>query len=345
RRRDAGRHAGGGAVRTAGVAAACALALAMTAGQPAVAQLVADLAHPAAAGAGFRIERAGADVASPDGDGFAPVRYAPGPAPAIAIRPASGFWDWSPATAIRMHLQNAMAWPVTVQLQVTDASGGQLAATLGLPPGGPVTLSLPLAATHPRRWGMTAGPPVPWLQDKAPVATALSVEGRIDPARITALRIGMPAPAAEQTLRIGKVFLEPQAGLERQAYAGIVDAFGQYTRGEWPEKYVPPGDAAAGDAAGGDAEAFRRFAREHEHPAGAEAGAGTPDVAPGGDASGLDRYGGLAGASRLEATGRFRIERVATAQGGRRWVLVTPEGHPFFSIGVNAVQMENSATF
>src|SRR5690606_13865218 len=107
----------------------------------------------------------------------------------------------------------------------------------------------------------------------------------------------------------------------------------------------PPGDAAAGDAAGGDAEAFRRFAREHEHPTGAEAGAGTPDVAPGRDASGLDRYGGLAGASRLEATGRFRTERVATAQGGRRWVLVTPEGHPFFSIGVNAVQMENSATF
>src|SRR5690606_35434034 len=130
-------------------------------------------------------------------------------------RAGGASWDWSGATALRMHLQNAMAWPVTVQLRVTDTAGGRLEATVGLPPGGPLTLSLPLAATSPRRWGMTAGPPIPWLHEKAPVATALAVTGRIDPARIAAVRIGMPAPSAEQTLRLGKVFLEPEADLER----------------------------------------------------------------------------------------------------------------------------------
>ncbi len=325
---------------TAPGAVARSLLLFALAAPPVAAQLVADLAATAGPGADVHTRLVDARLDAPDGDGFTPVRFEPAPAPGIelvagadrAARVGEAGWDWSGATALRMHLQNAMAWPVTVQLRVTDAAGGQLDATLGLPPGGPLTLSLPLAATSPRRWGMTAGPPVPWLQDKAPVATALAVTGRIDPARIAAIRIGMPAPAAEQTLRIGKVFLEPEADLERLAYAGIVDAFGQYVRGDWPEKHRPqPGESATDD--------FRRFAREQE-AAGDEAARTAAS-----DADRLDRFGGLKGTPSMEATGRFRTAKVRGADGAERWLLVTPDGNPFFSLGVNAVQMANSATF
>ena len=49
------------------------------------------------------------------------------------------------------------------------------------------------------------------------------------------------------------------------------------------------------------------------------------------EADDLDQYGGWT-AIQAEATGFFRVEQV---QG--RWALVTPEGHPFFSTGVNGV--------
>lgn len=46
---------------------------------------------------------------------------------------------------------------------------------------------------------------------------------------------------------------------------------------------------------------------------------------------GFDRFGGWTG-RQLEATGRFRTEQV-----DGRWWFVTPEGHPFFSAGINHI--------
>jgi hypothetical protein len=45
-----------------------------------------------------------------------------------------------------------------------------------------------------------------------------------------------------------------------------------------------------------------------------------------------DRFGGLEGGASFRATGFFRTER----RDGRWW-LVTPEGNPFFSIGMDVV--------
>ena len=53
-------------------------------------------------------------------------------------------------------------------------------------------------------------------------------------------------------------------------------------------------------------------------------------------ATGYDEYGGWVGAS-LQATGTFR-----TAQIGGRWWLIDPDGHPFFSNGINHVVPEGS---
>ena len=128
-----------------------------------------------------------------------------------------------------------------------------------------------------------------------PVATALTVTGRIDPARIAMLRIGMPAPAAEQTLRIGKVFLEPTADLERLAYTGIVDAFGQYRRGDWPEKYRPTAGVDADDG-------FREFVRAQE--------AASSDAARPAASDAGDRGDSPKAAEPLPASGRARDRRL-----------------------------------
>lgn len=294
------------------------------------AQLIADFAAPGSA----RIEQSDARLGPADGDGFAPVHFQPSNQPSVQLNAPSDGWNWSGASAVQMHLQNAMAWPVTVQIRLLDQAGGSLDATLGLPPGGPLTLSVPLRATQPRRWGMTAGPPVPWLQEGTHKAVALTTSGHVDQSRIAAIRIAMVRPDAEQTLRIGKAFLDPAHDPERLAYTSIVDGFGQYTLGTWPEKFK---------SGGAD---FATFVRSFDSAA----------ANPAQHEGGHDPYGGLKRSSQRDrgdyratgpsgASGFFKTALLPTADGNSRWVLITPEGNPFFSIGVNAVQSANSQTF
>jgi hypothetical protein len=339
----------------------------------ACAQLVADLAAP---GEALRIVTTSVDVLTPDGDGFVPVKFLPADQPVMELKADAAGWNLGAAGEIRMHLQNAMPWPVTVDIRLSDLSGGTLDARLGLAPGGPLTLSVPLQATHPRRWGMVEGPPIPWLQDSAPVAVALTTVGKVDASRIAAVRIAIPSPGAPQTLRIGKIFVEPRPVpdyQERLAYAGIVDAYGQYTRGEWEEKFRPDPHRGEPDdpdvqrkAPAANHTAFARFAASKE--AEREPATGT------GHGARLDDFGGLLdvglqaitslplaraslGAARTSSgttaasasspavsPAFFRTTRVG-ANGKGRWLLLTPSGNPFFSLGVNAIQLNNSQTF
>ncbi len=330
------------------------------------AQLVADFAAPDIR---KEIVAEHAAIAPADGDGFAPVRFNPSGSPAVQLLAGVNDWDWSNVGEIRMHVQNAMAWPVTLQVRFTDRSGSELTATVGLPPGGPLTLTVPLQPTQPKRWGMTAGPPIPWLQDKAPVAVALATTGQVDRRRIAKIAIAMPRPPTQQTVRVGKIFIDPAPPpgdrQERLAYTAIVDAYGQYSRGRWDEKYRGAVDPGAGPAAGsgagsgsgsGGASApamdpgFAEFAGARE---GAATGAAASDQD--GKQLRLDEFGGLLGvdtdairiATKSAATksGFFRTAKVRDAEGRPRWLLLTPAGNPFFSLGINAIQLDNSETF
>ena len=79
-------------------------------------QLVAD---PAAPGKTARLEPAHADVLPADGDGFVPVRFRPDGDPcAASARGRRRLGPGAAAGEIRMHLQNAMPWPVTVDLRL-----------------------------------------------------------------------------------------------------------------------------------------------------------------------------------------------------------------------------------
>jgi hypothetical protein len=259
------------------------------------------------------VQRAGSTERA--GDGVAQQRYVfqPAPRPQVAIAPAGGAWDWSEQGELRLRVQNAMPWAVTLQIAVEGAAAGQrLQASVGVPAGPAQTMVLPLYATSPRAQGMQAGPPMPYDAHGQRILLATTVEGALDLHAVRAVTLAMPAPQAAQTLLLGAIDTTPGETALHEAYAGIVDHYGQYVRGRWPEKIDTD-------------EALRAAVRAA--PAGARP-------------VGLDRYGGRLDVQSLDRTGWFH-----TQKRDGRWQLVTPDGHAFFSLGVNAVITDGGRSY
>jgi hypothetical protein len=246
--------------------------------------VVGDIAHP---GDGLHITTQGTTLDPTPrpvagGATMAAVTFAPGAKPGLTLQPPSGHWAWSKGE-LHMHLQNGMGWPVTLDVEV-QSDHGTLHAVVGLPPGPPMTLAIPLMPTTPRAFGMQVGPPMPWQGS----LVATTVEGSFDPGTARAVHVSMPSPNAPQVVLFGAVSIAAGTPALDAAYAGIVDTYGQYTRATWPEKIAD--DAAL------------KKASLQTDPA-------SPAV-PG--------YGGVARPG-LKATGWFSVAKL---QGG--WTLVTP---------------------
>jgi hypothetical protein len=132
--------------------------------------------------------------------------------------------------------------------------------------------------------------------------------GHIEVKEIESLAIRMQ-PNREVTLTVGPLTLERE-DVPDEFYADkpVVDEFGQWIGAEWLGKIH-------------DAEELRRAWKQED------AELAKPE------AFGVCRYGGWAEGPKQRATGFFR-----TAQVDGRWWLVDPDGHPFFSHGVDCVR-------
>ncbi|UGB38390.1 beta-agarase [Frateuria soli] len=233
--------------------------------------------------------------------------FEPAAQPYVRLTPHQ---PWRAAGEWRVRVQNAMPWAVTLSIDIEGTAGAHLTATVGLPAGPAQTLVVPLHATSPRAFGMQAGPPMPVQLDGQRVVLPTTVEGASTLRAIRAVRLSMPAPQAEQVLLIGDPGVAAGDTLH-QAYAGIVDRYGQYTGGRWPEKI--------------DSDAALRAAHAHERARLAGLPAETRDGRPG---------------VPDPATGWFH-----TRKRDGRWRLVTPDGQPFFSLGVNAIAADGGRSY
>ena len=293
---------------------------ALSACHAATAPAAIDLAAPSSAQIVLmQVKKTGAvEYAS---DGVAQQRYAFQPAaqPHVTIAPAVGkTWDWSGKGELRLRVQNGMPWAVTLNVDVDSAGSAQhLHATLALPAGPAQTLVLPLRAESPRSEGMQAAPPMPFDDHGQLTLLSTTVQGAIDLHQVNAIRLGMPAPQAAQTLLFGRVDTAAGETTLREAYAHVVDRYGQFTRGHWPEKI--------------DSDAALRAARAKEQSGLDKKPAQAPDK---------DAYGGRLDVHNLTATGWFHAQK---ANG--RWQLITPAGHAFFSLGVNAVVADGGRSY
>ncbi|WP_258371528.1 beta-agarase [Aquipseudomonas alcaligenes] len=237
--------------------------------------------------------------------------------PSLRLSPQSGDWDWSQAAAMSLRLQNAMDWAITLEVRIESRDGKVLSSRIALPAGPAQTLLVPLAATSPRALGMRAGAPMPLNLEGQRVLLAETVEGELNLAQVSAVTLSMQRPDVPQSILLGRFGVQAGTAAQQAAYTGIVDAYGQYSRGQWPEKVR--NEQQLRDGAAREREQLKAWLAERPQQ---------------------DRFGGWLGGPTFEAKGFFRTEK----RDGR-WYLVTPEGNPFYSLGVNAVSAWQSQTY
>jgi hypothetical protein len=238
-----------------------------------------------------------------DGKRALSIEFLPAEWPNVTFVNATS-WDCRNASSLTFDLTNPGTAPVSFYVRVDDdpkADGVQHCRTGNgtLAPGKTTTFVMPLGA-DPMALGMRGLPPT--------TQGFLSAQGSglFDPGQIVAFQIFLRQPAAPVVLVVDNIRFT-SSGL---SLTGIVDKFGQYAKADWSGKLKQESEFAE-----------RRKAEEQEL-------AQTPSLPD------RDTYGGWASGPKLDATGWFR-----TAKHNGKWWLVTPDGHLFFSAGIDCVAL------
>ena len=148
--------------------------------------------------------------------------------------PARGTpWDWHSFGALAFDLTNPSDEEVGFALRIDDDAAADDThhivsghATIG--PHQSSSYSYPLGPSTPMENGMRGGPPYPGIEP-----FVYTSRNRVNEGHITRFEIYLDHPAAPRTLILDNIRLLPPI-----SYDGIVDAFGQYTRADWPGKIL-----------------------------------------------------------------------------------------------------------
>jgi hypothetical protein len=228
--------------------------------------------------------------------------------PAVLFKPTKSAWDLRQMSELVIPAENPGGEPVTLLLRIGDEANRSLSGKVSMAPGIAGDLTLWIDAPSPRQMGMIAGPSLTAAGIEPHRLPVSATEGSVDASRVTSVRLGIIRPTAPRELVIGPLRVAPPSEAGSVVYQGIVDGFGQFYPGSWGEK-VTSVEMLRARGAEEAQELAQWLAQEPER----------------------DRFGGLILGPALRATGFFRTER---REG--RWWLVTPEGHGFFSIGIDA---------
>ena len=210
-------------------------------------------------------------------------------------------WDWSGYTGVAVSLFNPGEESVTACMRVDNAGGdGQQhcnSAEAGIPPKGHAVLTL--------RFNTGTDDQL-WGMRGVPGLGPRGIGPTLDASKITAFQVYLGRPTTTCELVFEKAWLFGKGKLP--VAMPFIDRFGQYKHAQWPGKLTKE-----------SALQKRRTAEARELKA-------RPPVAA------RDSFGGWADGPQREATGWFRTEKI-----DGKWWLITPEGHLFFSLGVDCV--------
>lgn len=230
--------------------------------------------------------------------------------PGIRFEPGrAGFSaDWSGAGALAITVANPGARPVPLGLRIDSraASDRGRQATAEIPAGKEARLLMPLGE----------GGSIVGMIGQPPLANALPGDSNLAPstapfdrAGIKSFQLFIGKPTEKHTVVVKRVELVDAPGPK----IPFVDRFGQHANADWPGK----------------------LKREEELVA--RRGAESESLARIGPPPDRDAYGGWARGPKLEATGRFRVQK---HEG--KWWFVDPEGRLFWSSGITGVRFNNA---
>lgn len=251
-----------------------------------------------------------------EGEVLRRVTFNPVARPSLRLTPQNGVWDWSGDSAMTLRLQSAMDWALTLYVQIQSSDGKTLNSRIDLPAGPAQTLIVPLKPSSALSEGMRAGPPMPWTYEGQRVLLA-DTDGELNAGQVTSVTVSMSQPNVAQSVLIEKFGVQEDDTIQKAVYSNLLDGYGQYTRGKWPEKISS--DDQLKSLASKEQQQLKAWLKDRPPH---------------------DKYGGLLEGPAFEAKGFFRTEK----RDGR-WYLVTPEGHPFYSLGVNAITTNDSQTY
>jgi len=228
--------------------------------------------------------------------------------PGVTVFFRAGTMDLAEYGPLRVAVSNASARTLSVHVSVKNRS------QKGRSPGGSVTLAPGCAGVIEADLRLS-----PWMLDQPLELVGMngypaSLGGGTFNVRETAefhVFVDNPAEPAAFALNRIEAFQAPLHPLKAATFLPFVDRFGQFAHAEWPGKIH------------GEEELQRAKASEAEWLAAHAAG----------PAADRDGWGGWTKGPQLKATGHFRTEKV-----NGKWWLVDPDGHLFFSHGVDCVQ-------
>ncbi len=179
-----------------------------------------------------------------------------------------------------------------------EVSGAHASIAIGVFPGFLVQVVIPLSALRLDTL---------FLPRKPGTMKTVCTGTPVNPARVWRFSVTIPASAQPQTVLFGHPRIssnEPEYGIPA---SHVVDELGQWNNKEW-----------AGKTKGIEAVTANLRQWHAEMP--------MPLAGP------FSRFGGWT-ARQFEASGFFR-----TKHDGDRWWLVDPDGHPFFSVGLDCIE-------
>lgn len=212
-------------------------------------------------------------------------------------------WDWSQYSGIAVELHNPGTESVTVSMRVDNkgANGTDHCNNTYqlVPPGATKTLNLYFSSKDKDLfWGMR-GIPILGPVGNGPV---------LDLTKIVAWQLYLNRPESKHTIIVCSAKLIGEGGdLAERVPFPFIDSYGQYKYTDWEGKIIKDAD----------------FQKQHQTERNKRSKT-KPES--------LDRYGGWVDGPQLEKTGWFRTTKI----NGKQW-LVTPDGHLFFSLGVDCV--------
>jgi Beta-galactosidase len=234
--------------------------------------------------------------------------------PGITLKaPPGGAWDLTSASELTVDLKNSGKGAVTISCRVDNAGadGTQhcVSGSLKLSPGQSGTLKVALKRENDDQMGAK-------LFGMRGYPVKAGGPGTIDPAHIIQLLLFTSKPSTDQEFEVQRVqamgrYTAPTASTgDADPFFPFINTFGQYRHKDWPGKAKSVSDLAAKREAEKAELAQQRGPRD------------------------WDKYGGRQNGPQLQATGFFRAQKEAS-----KWWLVDPDGHLFFSHGIDCVRM------